>query len=159
MIVKSIKWNSKYGDLIGLRFGQSNMVVVLDFQKGKEIAFDNKFATRSVDSIFMNQLRGINGKSIGIVSTNGQSWKQIRSFSVMTLARYFGSGKKFIESIITDEVDLLLQSFPTNKDFLVRLTFNTSVFNIIWRMVAGQRFEVRLYFIKLHLDCIGFLDQ
>lgn len=141
-IVKCAKWIPKYGDIMGFKFGQTNMVVVHDFQKAKEIAFDERFATRTVDSDLINNLRGINGKSIGIVMTNGTPWKQIRTFSVQTLSRYFGTGKKFIESIISDEVDLLLQSFPMNQDFLVRLTFNTSIFNIIWRMVAGQRFEV-----------------
>ena len=59
-----------------------------------------------------------------------------------TLNKYFGLGKKSVEVIIKEETNAVLKEFPLNKDVLIKLPFNISILNIIWRIVAGKRFEV-----------------
>ena len=63
-----------------------------------------------------------------------------------TLNKYFGLGKKSVEVIIKEETDTVLKEFPLNKDVLIKLPFNISILNIIWRIVAGKRFEVSSLF-------------
>ena len=119
---------------------------IQDFSKAKEIAFSDKFTGRVQMSHIVNNVRGINGQSIGILFTDGQIWKSLRRFSLQTL-RDFGFGKQSMEVIIREEVDMVLEELFEQKfcvdesDALIRFPFNVSIFNIIWRIVAGQRFE------------------
>ena len=74
-------------------------------------------------------------------------------FSLCTL-KDFGFGKQSMESIIREEVDDVVngdfcESFANSgKDVLIKFPFNVSVFNIIWRIVAGQRFEVTFFSVE-----------
>ena len=96
----SVNWIPKYGDLIGLRFETQKMVFVQTFDKAKEMAFNDKFAGRCKNSNFMNNVRGIDGKAIGIITNDGQLWKSLRGFAMITLNKFFGLGKKSVETII-----------------------------------------------------------
>lgn len=51
---------------------------------------------------------------IGILFANGDSWKELRRFSLTTL-RDFGMGKRIIEDKILDECQHLIQMFETHK--------------------------------------------
>ena len=127
-------------------FSFYRVVFIQDFSKAKEIAFSDKFTGRVQMSHIVNNVRGINGQSIGILFTDGQIWKSLRRFSLQTL-RDFGFGKQSMEVIIREEVDMVLEELFEQKfcvdesDALIRFPFNVSIFNIIWRIVAGQRFE------------------
>ena len=129
-------------------FLPSRIVFIQDFQKAKEIAFNDKFNGRVNMSHVINNIRGINGKSVGILFTDGPDWKSLRRFSLTTL-RDFGFGKQSMETIIREEVDLILEELfehkfcNSNQDALIRFPFNVSIFNIVWRIVAGKRFEVK----------------
>ena len=80
-------------------------------------------------------IRGIDGKAIGIITTDGQLWKSLRSFSMLTLNKYFGLGKKSVETIIKEETEAVLKEFSLNEDVLIKFPFNISILNIIWRIV------------------------
>ena len=141
-LMASVNWIPKYGDLIGLRFETQKMVFVQTFDKAKEMAFNDKFAGRCKNSNFMNNVRGIDGKAIGIITNDGQLWKSLRGFSMLTLNKFFGLGKKSVETIIKEETEIVLEELPLNEYVLIKFPFNTSILNIVWRIVAGKRFEV-----------------
>ena len=145
-LMASVNWIPKYGDLIGLRFETQNMVFVQTFDKAKEMAFNDKFAGRCKNSNFMNNIRGIDGKAIGIITNDGQLWKSLRGFAMITLNKFFGLGKKSVETIIKEETEIVLEELPLNEDVLIKFPFNTSILNIVWRIVAGKRFEVTTSF-------------
>ena len=65
---------------------------------------------------------------------------------MLTLNKYFGLGKKSVESIIKEETDAVLKDFSLNKDVLIKLPFSISILNIVWRIVAKKRFEVSNFF-------------
>ena len=143
-LMASVDWIPQYGDIMGLKFGLINLVFIQEFEKAKELVFDDRFTARWNKSDYRSNVRGINGKNIGVITTNGAEWKNLRTFSIMTMSKYFGSGKRMIENIIFEEVNYALNEFPLKEDFHVRLTFNTSIFNIIWRIVSGQRYDVSI---------------
>jgi hypothetical protein len=81
--------------------------------------------------------------------TDGEEWKKLRRFSLSTL-KEFGFGKQGMEAIIKDEVEEFLANFAASEedtDTLIKFPFNISIFNIIWRIVAGKRFEASLKLI------------
>lgn len=137
-LMASVDWIPKYGDIIGLKFQTQNMVFIQDFEKAKEMVFSDHFTGRVQNSHYLSNVRGIDGKPIGIITNDGELWKNLRRFS-LTQLKNFGFGKQSMENIIQEEVDLVLNGFQ-NGDSFIRFPFNASIFNIIWRIVAGKRF-------------------
>ena len=45
-----------------------------------------------------------------------------------------------------EETEIVLEELPLNEDVLIKFPFNTSILNIVWRIVAGKRFEVTTSF-------------
>ena len=41
-----------------------------------------------------------------------------------------------------EETEIVLEELTLNEDVLIKFPFNTSILNIVWRIVAGKRFEV-----------------
>ncbi len=59
----------------------------------------------------------------------------------------FGFGKKSMEGIISEEAAESVQHLVSRcsegpLEFKVDQPFNTAIFNILWRIVAGKRYEV-----------------
>lgn len=141
----------------------SRMVLIQDFAIAKEVAFSEKFIGKEKSSFFINHIRGENGSAIGIATTDGNEWRHLRRFSLSAL-KEFGFGKQSsIEAIINEEVDGFLTKIfapaaGSSEDFLVKFPFNISIFNIIWKLAAGKRFEVRFIVLstkggrRLHLQ-------
>jgi methyl farnesoate epoxidase/farnesoate epoxidase len=95
------------------------------------------------------------GKYMGVIFNNGESWKEMRRFTIRTL-RDFGFGKKdSMESVMKDELDHLIELMKeemSQRDGKVKveLLFNLSLLNVLWTMVAGKRFnhdDPRLQFL------------
>jgi len=90
----------------------------------------------------------------GIFFGNGESWKELRRFSLRTL-RDFGFGKqKSQETFIEEELDHLMkrmdemrseaatQASAAEKDVVcMKKFFSVSALNIIWSLIAGFRFH------------------
>ena len=141
------------------------IVFIQDLQKAKEIAFSDKFTGRVKISHVINNVRGINGESVGILFTDGPIWKSLRRFSLTTL-RDFGFGKQSMETIIREEVEQVLEELFERKfvdsenDALIKFPFNVSIFNIIWRIVAGKRFETSdNKLVKMYEDLNKMIGQ
>jgi hypothetical protein len=89
---------------------------------------------------------------LGIFFGNGESWKELRRFSLRTL-RDFGFGKqKSQETFIEEELEHLMKRMDTMRSEAKTLTgqedvvcmkkfFSVSALNIIWSLIAGSRFH------------------
>ncbi|XP_074491645.1 cytochrome P450 2J2-like isoform X2 [Sebastes fasciatus] len=80
--------------------------------------------------------------NLGILFANGHMWKQQRRFALFTL-KYFGVGKKSLESSILDEFIYLSKEVADHKGkpFSPHLMMNNATSNIISSLVFGHRFE------------------
>ena len=65
-----------------------------------------------------------------------------RRFSLRTL-RDFGFGKRSMENIIMEEVRELSSHMAktSGQPFKTQLLFNPAIFNVIWSVVAAQRYS------------------
>lgn len=60
------------------------MVFVLDFDLAKEMAFSDKYAGRVVTT-YTAHYRGHKGRNVGVIQTEGETWKINRRFALSTL--------------------------------------------------------------------------
>uniref|UniRef100_A0A672Z3Q6 Uncharacterized protein n=1 Tax=Sphaeramia orbicularis TaxID=375764 RepID=A0A672Z3Q6_9TELE len=128
-----------YGDVYSLRMGQRFVVVVNGFDAVKEalITQGDSFAERPVLALQLDMFKGL-----GLLFTNGNTWREQRRFALFTL-RNFGLGKKSLEPVILDEFTHCAQEITgyKGKPFYPHLIINNAVSNIICSLVFGHRFE------------------
>uniref|UniRef100_A0A667Y5F8 Uncharacterized protein n=1 Tax=Myripristis murdjan TaxID=586833 RepID=A0A667Y5F8_9TELE len=136
----SSQFAETYGDVYSLRMGQTWMVVLNGFNTLKEalLTQGHCVADRPIlplqDDVAPNQ---------GIITTNGHMWKHQRRFALFTL-KYFGVGKKSLESAIVDESMHFCKEIADLKGkepFNPHIITNNAVANIICTLVFGHRFE------------------
>ncbi|XP_048801326.1 cytochrome P450 2H1-like isoform X13 [Lagopus muta] len=96
-------------------------------------------------------------KGLGIVTSNGETWRQLRRFALTTL-RDFGMGKKGIEERIQEEARFLVERIRNTheKPFNPGKFLTHAVSNIICSIVFGDRFD---YEDKKFLNLIEMLDE
>ncbi|NWS71187.1 CP2J2 protein, partial [Crotophaga sulcirostris] len=133
------KLTEKYGEIFSTQVGSTSFVFVNGLRMIKEVLVNQgeNFMDRPdipIDrEIFSN---------IGLISSNGQLWKQQRRFALTTL-RNFGLGKRSVEERIQEECRYLVDVFvdeqgnPFNPHFKI----NNAVSNIICSIVFGNRFD------------------
>ncbi|XP_059828974.1 cytochrome P450 2D20-like [Hypanus sabinus] len=132
----------KYGDVVSLEFGWTNLVVLSGYKTLKEalVKKSEDFADRPSFPIYEKFFRQ-HGEGI-VFAKYGDWWKQQRKFSLLTL-KNFGLRKKSLELQIVEEAEFLIQGFESEQgrpfDPHFHLTYATS--NIICSIVFGERFE------------------
>nr|XP_060642039.1 cytochrome P450 2C20-like [Anolis sagrei ordinatus] len=130
--------SEKYGPVFTLYLGTEPVVVLHGYEAIKEALVDqgNDFSDRP-NLPLEEKLR----KGRGIVFCNGESWKQIRRFTLTTF-RNFGMGKKSIEERIQEEAEYLLEQLhgtkgqPFDPHYLITCT----TFNVICSIIFGKRY-------------------
>ncbi|KAM4695601.1 cytochrome P450 2G1-like [Rhinophrynus dorsalis] len=148
-LVKSLmQMSKKYGSVYTLYFGSRPAVILCGYQAVKEALIDQgeEFSARgqlpSLDRVFQGH---------GIIFNNGEQWKNLRRFTLLTL-RNFGMGKRSIEERIQEEARFLIEELRKQKQVPVNPTnmLVQSVSNVICSVVYGNRFEYEnLEFLKL----------
>nr|XP_021522799.1 cytochrome P450 2C19-like [Aotus nancymaae] len=111
-ITKSLTNFSKvYGPVFTLYFGPECTVVLHGYEVVKEALIDlgDEFSGRGHFPVAERTNRGH-----GIIFSNGNRWKEIRRFSLMTL-RNFGMGKRSIEDRVQEEARCLLEELRKTK--------------------------------------------
>ncbi|XP_061740847.1 cytochrome P450 2K1-like isoform X2 [Nerophis ophidion] len=109
-----------------------------DFTKGHGLDIDG---VCSFDAAGLQDEPGVNS---GIIFANGDSWKELRRFTLTTL-RDFGMGKRLSEEKITEECHYLIEEFEKHKgkafDTTTLLSYAAS--NIISAIMFGERFDFK----------------
>ncbi|XP_075692274.1 cytochrome P450 2G1-like [Rhinoderma darwinii] len=148
-LVKSLnQLRDKYGSIYTLYFGSRPVVILAGYQMVKDALIDqgDHFSNRgqmpTVDRFF---------QAHGMILSNGERWKQLRRFTLITL-RNFGMGKRSIEERIQEESQFLIEELKSRK----QSTFNPTnivvqaVSNVICSVVFGDRFDYNnLQFLKI----------
>ncbi|XP_032301137.1 cytochrome P450 2H1 [Coturnix japonica] len=146
--------SKKYGPIFTIHLGPKKAVVLYGYDIVKEALIDNgeAFSGRGIlpltDKLF---------KGTGIVTSNGETWRQLRRFALTTL-RDFGMGKKGIEERIQEEAHFLVERIRNTheKPFNPAKFLVHAVSNIICSIVFGDRFD---YEDKKFLDLIDLLNE
>ncbi|KAM6390234.1 cytochrome P450 2H1-like [Pluvialis apricaria] len=154
-VPKSLKeLSKKYGPVFTIYLGPQKVVVLYGYDAVKEALIDqaDDFSGRGNLPLLKKLFQGT-----GIVTSNGETWKQLRRFALTTL-RDFGMGKKSIEARIQEEAHFLVERIrntharPFNPgNFLVH-----AVSNIICSVIFGDRFD---YEDKKFVTLIELLDE
>ncbi|XP_048487627.1 farnesoate epoxidase [Plutella xylostella] len=135
------EWSRQYGEVLGLQLGSINLVVVSGADRIKEVLSREVFNGRP-DGFFYT-LRSF-GKKIGIVFADGPSWNSTRRVALKYL-KTFGYGTASMEALITEECNELIKlrmedaGEPIEMDHM----FDIPVVNILWRIVAGKRYDLK----------------
>ncbi|XP_013865517.1 cytochrome P450 2K4 isoform X2 [Austrofundulus limnaeus] len=128
-----------YGSVFTVYFGPRKVVVLAGYKAVKEalVSYAEEFGEREVPPIFKDITGGH-----GILFSNGDSWKEMRRFSLSTL-RDFGMGRRVAEETTLEECAHLIQMFENQKGkpFDTARLLNYATSNIISSIVYGRRFE------------------
>ncbi|XP_054458236.1 cytochrome P450 2J2-like [Anoplopoma fimbria] len=129
----------RYGDVYSLRMGQTWLVVLNRLEVLKEALVNqgDSLADRPELPLVQEAFHGL-----GVIFSNGNTWKQQRHFALSTL-KYFGFGKKSLEPVILEEFTYCAKDFNSykGKPFDPHLIINNAVSNVICSLVFGHRFE------------------
>ncbi|XP_005081891.1 cytochrome P450 2B1-like [Mesocricetus auratus] len=135
------QFQGKYGDVFTLHLGPKPVVMLYGTEAIREAlvdqaeAFSGRTAIAVLKPIFMDY---------GVIFSNGERWKILRRFSLVTM-RDFGMGKRSVEERIQEEAQCLVeelrksQGAPLDPTFL----FQCITANIICSIVFGERFDYR----------------
>ncbi|XP_059834788.1 uncharacterized protein LOC132398968 [Hypanus sabinus] len=131
--------SEKYGPIFSIKLGTKRVVVLTGYETVKDalINHPDEFGGRAHIPIFDDLTHGY-----GIIFSSGESWKQMRRFTMSTL-RDFGMGKKTVEDKIIEEAHFLIKLFESCKgqEFNPTIQLNAAVANIICSIVFGDRFD------------------
>ncbi|XP_061084822.1 cytochrome P450 2K1-like isoform X1 [Conger conger] len=131
--------SKKYGSVFTLHLGPKKVVVLAGCKTVKQalVNYAEEFGDREIAPIFRESLQGH-----GIVFSNGNSWKEMRRFSLTNL-RDFGMGKRGSEEKIIEECRHLIEVFENFKGvpFNTIQPLNYSVSNVISAIIYGFRFD------------------
>ncbi|XP_009895990.2 cytochrome P450 2H1 [Dryobates pubescens] len=146
--------SKKYGPVFTVHLGPQKVVVLYGYDVVKEALIDQgeNFSGRGTLPLIKKLFQGT-----GIVTSNGETWRQLRRFTLTTL-RDFGMGKKGIEERIQEEARFLVERIRNTKErpfnpgnFLVH-----AVSNIICSVIFGDRFD---YEDKKFLTLVDLLEE
>lgn len=128
--------------MVGLKFFHKYIIILSGKELLNKVCSREEFNARP-DS-FTSRLRTF-GKRQGIIITDGPQWENQRMFSTRTLKR-FGVGKYSMVKHIEDEaeklVNFLFKKSDTAECVQINSVFDISALNLIWVLLAGEKFEL-----------------
>ncbi|KAM4696309.1 cytochrome P450 2F3-like [Rhinophrynus dorsalis] len=141
-IVKSLlELKDKYGPVYTLYLGPNPGLVICGYEAIKESLIDQSeaFGDRGDYPVFSKYF---SNHDMGF--TNGEKWKALRRFAIVTL-RNFGMGKRSVEERILEEAHYLIKELEKTKGTPTDLQdyFARTVSNVICSIVYGSRFDYK----------------
>ncbi|XP_051908128.1 cytochrome P450 2K1-like isoform X2 [Hippocampus zosterae] len=134
-----LQMSKKYGPVFTFYMGPNKVVVLAGYKTVKEalIQHAEEFGEREP----LNTAKEVKLEH-GVLWNNGESWKEMRRFTLTNL-RDFGMGKKACEDKIIEECQHLLEVFKNfrGEAFDTQQPVNYAVSNIICSLVFGSRFR------------------
>ncbi|XP_018424943.1 PREDICTED: cytochrome P450 2A6-like [Nanorana parkeri] len=134
-----LKMAEKYGPIYTIHFGSRPTVIVVGYQAVKEVLVDlgDIFLGRGTIPVFE---KFYNKSGMNLV--NGEPWKQLRQFSLLTL-KDFGMGRKTLEEPIQVEAQHLVDYFRSCNGKYVNpsTVLSCASSNIIADLLVGKRYE------------------
>ncbi|XP_042299572.1 cytochrome P450 2G1-like isoform X2 [Sceloporus undulatus] len=145
---------NKYGPVFTVYLGPRRVVILFGHETVKEALVDHaeEFSGRGELASIERTFNGF-----GLAFSNGERWKQLRHFSLITL-KNFGMGRWSIEERIQEEAQYLLEEFRKTKGMPFDPTFflSRTVSNIMSSIVFGSRFE---YEDKTFLSLLEMIEK
>lgn len=138
------KEHSKAG-ILWVRAFNIDTVYVGDFDIVKKIFNDPDVQDRMFTNFedYLKEHRGFWSPGIpGVIFNEGQSWLQHRTFTLKTL-RDFGFGKSSMNEVIEEEVKHFIENLRETGEKPQDLgpKFSLPIFNSLWKITAGERFN------------------
>ncbi|KAJ8362794.1 hypothetical protein SKAU_G00116250, partial [Synaphobranchus kaupii] len=131
--------SKKYGSVFTVYLGPKKVVVLAGYKTVKQalVHYTEEFGEWEIAPLFKDVSNGH-----GVLFSNGDSWKEMRRFSLSNL-RNFGMGKRRIEEKIIEESRYLIEVFENFKGepFDTNQPVNYAVSNIICAIIYGSRFD------------------
>ncbi|XP_074152525.1 cytochrome P450 2C23-like isoform X1 [Sminthopsis crassicaudata] len=161
MIATFSQLAEKYGSIYTVYFGSQRIVVLYGYKIMKEALIDqgDGFLDRGSNPIFDDVY-----KKTGVAFSDGETWKQMRRFSLMTL-RNFGMGKRSIEERVQEEAQYLVEELrktkgqPTDPTFIL----GWAPCNVICSILFHDRFKYNdekfQYLVKLINEFFQLLNS
>ncbi|XP_061757135.1 cytochrome P450 2K4-like isoform X2 [Nerophis ophidion] len=134
-----VELSKKYGPVFTIYLGSKKVVVLAGYKTVKEALVNHadEFGERDVLRLVTQYNKGH-----GVLWSNGDSWKEMRRFTLTNL-RDFGMGRKVCEDKIIEECQHLMDVIRKfqGESFDTTQPINYAVSNIICSIVYGSRFE------------------
>ncbi|KAM3874748.1 cytochrome P450 2Y3 [Diretmus argenteus] len=134
-----LKLSERYGPVMTVYLGPQRALVLVGYDAVKEALVDqaDDFTGRAPVAFIHRATKGY-----GLAISNGERWRQLRRFTLMTL-RDFGMGRKGMEEWIQEESKHLVERIDGTKATPFDPTFflSCTVSNVICCLVFGQRFS------------------
>ncbi|KAM4019963.1 cytochrome P450 2F2-like isoform 1-T2 [Anomaloglossus baeobatrachus] len=152
-IVKSLmELSKKYGDIFTIYEGTQPVIVLCSYKALKETFIDKaeEFSGRAYYASFHDFTKGEE-----LAFSNGEKWKEMRRFALLTLGS-FGVGKRSFEERIREEAGYLTEVLrkangsPINPNYPIL----RSVSNVVCSLVFGSRFEYKDENFQKVVKCI-----
>ncbi|XP_012889780.1 PREDICTED: cytochrome P450 2C26-like [Dipodomys ordii] len=135
------KFSKVYGPVFTLYLGMKPTVVLYGYEAVKEALIDHgeEFSGRGQFPLIDKFTKGL-----GIVFSNGHTWREMRRFSLMTL-RNLGVGKRSIEERVQEEARCLVEELKKTKGSPCDPTFilGCAPCNVICSIVFQNRFDYK----------------
>ncbi|KAI9553139.1 hypothetical protein GHT06_021032 [Daphnia sinensis] len=138
------KMSEVYGPVVGFFMGPSQIVIsVCGHEAVKEALLNEDLNGRPYFAIAVARSFG---EQLGVVFVTGQFWQEQRRF-IMRHLRDLGFGKTSIEDQMMGELGDLIKDIENKcQSNLKRIVdfkgiFQVSVINILWAIIAGERFQ------------------
>ncbi|XP_073405347.1 cytochrome P450 2F2-like [Dendrobates tinctorius] len=144
--------SKKYGDIFTVYEGNKPVVVLCSYKAIKETLIDRaeEFSGRAYCPSFSDFTKGDD-----LAFSNGEKWKEMRRFSLLTLGN-FGVGKQSFEERIREEAMYLTEALRKANGSPIDPNSHIlrSMSNVICSVVYGSRFEYKDKHFQKLVKCI-----